>query len=236
MTLVDYVQPIYSFVERGEGLILDATKEATKTSPIFVGNGFFVGDYFITAAHIIAENEGINGQSNPFIIWNDKRIVLSRKNTMIWNMLPTDKDGNRYGYEDKSLGDVSVFKVDGVNSPFKLSECVPKEGQILRSDFYHKLPQKPDNGSVVHPIKCNGINIYLWETTAKVRGIEDQCGNFFSTTMNPPHPIGGGSSGSPLYEGNTIYGILHGGGASILPEICVFYSSSHLLSLMQNLQ
>lgn len=229
-----YIQPIYSFVESGGDLIKSVTKEVTSYL-VPIGNGSFVGDYFITAAHVIAENEDVKGQSNPFIIWKGKRIGLTKANALIWKTLPTKEGGNHFGYEDKNLGDVAVFKVEGVNSQLMLSETAPKEGQILNSAFYHQLPQKSGSSSSVQPIVYSGRNIYLWETTAKVRGIEDSRGNFFSATMNHLHPTGGGSSGSPLIEDNTVYGILHGSPTDY-PEICVFYSTSHLLSLIQHLQ
>lgn len=228
------IRPVYSFLENGEELISNMTKEPS-SNLIVNGNGFFVNDYFITSAHVIAESEGINGQSDPFIIWNGKRIILAREKALIWKDLPTKEDCTHYGYENKNLGDVAVFKVEGTNSPLMLSEATPKEGQILNNAFYHQLPQKSENSSSIQPIVYSGRNIYLWETTAKVHGIEDRSGNFFSATMNPPHPTGGGSSGSPLIEGNTVYGILYGSPTDY-PEICVFYSTSHLLSLIRHLQ
>lgn len=231
MKFTDYITPIFSLFETGE--LAHNSKGEKILSP--VGNGLFVGNYFFTVAHVIAENEGVNGQSNPFIIYKGNKIVLTSKNALIWKALPTKEGGKHYGYEDKNLGDVAVFKVEGVNSPLLLSETAPKEGQILNSAFYHQLHQKSENSSSVQPIVYSGRNIYLWETTAKVRGIEDSRGNFFSATMNPPHPTGGGSSGSPLIEDNTVYGILHGSPTDY-PEICVFYSTSHLLSLIRHLQ
>ncbi len=50
--------------------------------------------------------------------------------------------------------------------------------------------------------------------------------------MNPVHLEGGGSSGSPLFEENIVYGILHGGGPIEHPEVCVFNSASFIRRLL----
>lgn len=45
--------------------------------------------------------------------------------------------------------------------------------------------------------------------------------------MTPKHPIGG-RSGSPICDGNIVYGILHNGGE----DLCGFYSSVHAHKLL----
>ena len=111
----------------------------------------------------------------------------------------------------------------------KGADSLPKYGQTLHSDFYNRL--QVDNNKEQKTVVINSQKMYIWETTGLVWGEEGFCGNFFGATMKPKHPSGG-SSGSPIYDGNIVYGILHNGG----DDFCGFYSSVHALKLLHQFQ
>ena len=143
-----------------------------------------------------------------------KRITLNDNNQM-------------QGYEDEESADIAAFVFDNlkISSPLILSDSLPEYGQTLHSDFFHRLQYENNKGQ--KSVVINTLKLYIWETTGLVWGEEGFCGIFFGATMTPNHPSGG-SSGSPIYDGNIVYGILHSGGE----DFCGFYSSPHALNLL----
>ena len=200
----------------------------------FVGNGFFIDNYFITAAHVIKDNQGEKCQSNPYIIVDGCEIELTREKAYRWKTLPYDMEGQPFGHDDIKNGDVAVFKMLGMKSELKLSKTLPSYGDILSCDFFHIV--SPDN----HSLKKDTNSLYLWETQGTVYDASGFSGNFFGATMSPIHPTDGGSSGCPLIKNNIVYGILHAGNPKDSedpenpehPEICVFYSASDILKII----
>lgn len=192
----------------------------------FVGNGFFIDNYFITVAHIIEDNQGQNGQSNPYIVVDGCEIELTREKAYRWKSLPCDKNGHPFGHDNIKDGDVAVFEMPGIKSELKLSETLPSYGDTFLCDFFHRLaPDSKQN------FKKDTNSLYLWETQGVVSDADGFSGNFFGAKMSPIHPVNGGSSGCPLVKNNIVYGILYAGNEEY-PEICVFYSASDVLKLL----
>lgn len=174
------------------------------TKGIPKGNGFFVGDYFVTAAHVIAEANA------PYINVNDQEIPLEQANAIIWQIMPMDSKEEEYADTDNA--DVAIFHVPNADSPLQLSEKLPEPSTILYCNYHY------------HSKLC--------ESQGVVGDKDCFLGNFFGCRMTPIHPIEGGSSGSPLIKDNIVYGILHAGDTSDT-SICVFSSAAHALSLLR---
>lgn len=183
---------------------------------------------FLTADHVLIPNDVLAG-SDPYIYVNNNKYVLRNKVIMRLKKITQDENRQMQGYEDEESADIAAFIFDNltVSSPLILSDIPPKYGQELHSDFYHRL--NVEDNKEQKTIITNSQKLYLWETIGLVWGKEGFCGNFFGATMQPKHPSGG-SSGSPVYDGNIVYGILHCGGE----DFCGFYSSSHALQLLKN--
>lgn len=215
MNALDYTYPIFRDIDEGVD---------------FIGNGFFVGDLFLTADHVLIPDEKIAG-SNPYIIVNSSKYMLKNKVQLLFKKITLDEHGQMQGYEGGESADIAAFVFDDlkISSPLFLSDSLPEYGQTLHSDFYHRL--QVGNNKEQKTVVINSQKMYIWETTGLVWGEEGFCGNFFGATMKPKHPSGG-SSGSPIYDGNIVYGILHNGGE----DFCGFYSSTHALKLLRQHQ
>lgn len=219
MDIKKYILPIFVHIDGGYNEI----------RPSFIGNGFIVNDYFITAHHIIADNQNVSGQSNPYIIIKDVEFELTIDKSYFWKSMPRDIEGNAFGYDDKNNGDFIAYKIEGIRSPLQLAECHPKYGEILDCCFFHNV--SPSIG--IKDMTEEKYPIYYWETKGTVLEADGFSGNFFGAIFTTIHPAGGGSSGSPLFKDNVVYGILHGGSpedeGEKHPEICVFYTANDAL-------
>ncbi len=217
MNIEKYVFPI--FQQRDDGTI-DS-----------IGNGFFSGNLFFTAEHVVMPSLVAIG--DPFIIIGNREIILTNKVELNYKSLDDDNEDHTYGHEDKDRTDFSVFILADIdiNSPLRLATSFPARGQHLRCDFYHRI-KDPFNPSHKKLNEESG-HMYYWETTAIVESDEKYfVGNFFGAKMKPAHPKGG-SSGSPLYDNNNIvYGILHVG----KDDFCGFYAVAHANQLLRQSQ
>lgn len=207
-----YIYPIFSRVEVG---INNSTNNAGQGTVFFAdihseiidticGNGFFVDDYFITAAHVIA------AVSFPFIMMNGQEISLKQTDAIVWRIM--SENPNIEDFENTDNADVAIFHVPNVVSPLQLSEKSPEPSTILSCNYYYHSKFCESQGEI------GDKNFFL--------------GNFFGCRMTPIHPTEGGSSGSPLIKDDIVYGILHAGNKSDT-SICVFSSASHALHLLR---
>ena len=214
MNTSDYIVPLFATCEKESPL-----NHCIKINELcFVGNGFFVENYFITAAHVI--REGID----HYFEWKNRRVELKDLELVEIRELEYDESGKPYGHHGSDKGDVAIFRFEEVNSPLRLSDMTPQQGKMLHCDFYHMKPSHQEEGNA---------KTYFWRTEGQlVIEDDDPAENFFGMYMNPSHPEGGGSSGSPLFEENNVYGILHGGGPIEHPEVCVFNSASFIRRLL----
>ena len=94
------------------------------TSNFEEGCGFFIGHYFLTQGHVIANSE------NPHILVNQNRINLV--NPIFFE----DNKVDPRGY------DLAIFDVKEVHGTLELSKGEVKPGEILKSFSYKELGTK----------------------------------------------------------------------------------------------
>lgn len=179
------------------------------------GCGFFVGNYFITAGHVIGD-----GEFSPSIVFEGKRIVLD-KNKALKVCYSEQISG------DESESDFAVFAVDGINSPLKLADYKPLAGQVLRCITYDTVVQKDEMHGTLE-IFATKEEIVTVNCTATVR--EETLGNFFACDTDSI--LKKGNSGSPVIDSdNNVVGILRGG--TYLPECCIFQYAGVIKELLE---
>ena len=192
-----FIVPIYQKMER-QG------KEQGIITNSLVGNGFFIEDYFITAAHVI-EEAGI-----AYINVGDEEKKLCRENAVIWRSMSEESRE----YDNLDAGDIAVYRFVGVKSPLKLSDNSPNMGDILDSSYYYNETWHQTKGLVGDNNDWFSGNFFGWKTDS-----------------DNIHPTEGGSSGSPLLKNNIVYGVLHAGNEED-PSICVFTSALFVKKLL----
>lgn len=163
--------------------------------PAFVGSGFIVGNYLITAGHVASYKFGfglsanIGHQTIP-LGNNNKRILLS----------PSPKDMTSF--------DLAVFSIDGsaISSPLILAEGGPefneKQEAIMTSMHFQPI----GNGDADY-CECECL-------VTRKNIIPD----FFFEGFNI-NKTGPGSSGSPLIKDNVVYGMVVQGPLSIKADL-----------------
>lgn len=202
---MDFIQPIYTSTRGGK--IFDSNLNSVNET--FIGNGFFAeGNYFITALHVIQEAQAESSEFVPYIKYKGKKIELKLEEAVSCLLMPNKEKCDETDYQNNDNGDLVAFKIEGAKCEMKLSNSLPTSGQTLKNSYFIKN-------------SLNGIE--LKETIGIVCDLGLNMGNFFTATMTPSHPTQGGSSGSPIYCGDTVYGVLHAGYEE-MPDICVFCS------------
>ena len=200
-----YIYPIFSREEVGSaGLSKDVIADIRSVIDTICGNGFFVGDYFVTAAHVIS------AVNYPFIKMNGQEITLKQTDAIVWRIM--SEDPKEEEYRNTNNADVAIFHVPNVGSPLQFSEKLPEPSTILSCNYH------------CHSKFC--------ESQGVVGDKDFFLGNFFGCQMSPIHPTEGGSSGSPLIKDDIVYGILHAGDTSDT-SICVFSSAAYALHLLR---
>ena len=201
MNVNDFIFPVFFDMEEGQDM---------------QGNGFFVDNYFITAAHVVQKDYAV--QSDPYILSFGKKIYLNDDNLLLERY--TVDDNNSETYETENAADIAIFKAVGIHSPFVLAEVFPNCGQRLTCNFHHRKP---------FPVRTpTRQDSFFWETTGIVQEHVPNVPNFFIATMDPEHPYRG-SSGSPIFEGNMVYGVLHSGSK----KISGFFSAAKIIRLIR---
>lgn len=178
------------------------------------GCGFFVGNYFITAGHVIEES------TKPLSVkYEGRDHILDKRNAIkicYSEQLTTDEDA----------ADFAIFEVCGVNSPLKLASYKPIQGQKLCCITYDTIVTK-DETSVLPTIFAVSERIERVVVKANVR--EETLGNFFACDTKPI--LKKGNSGSPLLDADSnVVGILRGGTA--IPECCIFQYMQKIVELI----
>jgi hypothetical protein len=177
------------------------------------GCGFFVGNHFITAGHVVLECNlpleiWFNGDKYQLEFDNLAKIVYTKELT-----------------ENCYCGDFAVFAFENINSPLVLADYIPTTGQKLNCITYDTIVSK--SGSMPS-IFATDEEIMKVKTTATVR--EEQQGNFFACDTDTI--LHKGNSGSPLIDtNNRVVGILHAG--TQIPECCVFQNTISIKQFMK---
>lgn len=181
-----------------------------------IGCGFFVGNYFITAGHVI------DAGKSPRISYNGKEYRLKESDAIkICRMNETNRDPNGFDY--------AIFKLDNINSPLKIAKYKPTHKQeFLCTVYNHKVCKNEDmyeNATNIFE-RIDSINEQIEKLTTSVTVTDEHEGNFF--VCESTDILQQGNSGSPLYDkDNNVVGILHGG--NIGTSKCVFMYA-HILN------
>lgn len=175
------------------------------------GVGFFVGNLFITAGHVFNE-----GQIHS-IYFNGQRIVLNKNEAIFFNSPNGD-------IPNPNKPDVAIFNCTGVNSPLVFAEDMPIIGQEL-TNISRRRVVVDDIHSGRSSIFTKKEVIQMHTCIGKVTHTTDYCECHTDKILRK------GDSGSPLMNGNTVYGVLIAGEPGT-PR-CVFQSSASIVTLFR---
>lgn len=174
------------------------------------GNGVVVGDLLITAGHIV------NNGSIMHISINGDAYSLDKNDAIICLEEKLNKDG--------LFNDCAVYKLGYCYNNLTLKDFVPSIGDVLQSVSYKHIVEKQTTGSV-------GILGMLYQESYELctsrATVIDIIGNFIICEME--EYLEEGRSGSPIFCGGNVVGILHGG---IDGKICVFQSIASIQQRM----
>lgn len=181
------------------------------------GCGVLVGDLFVTAGHVVADN--------PFYaIIEGKKYVFDKNDAILYLW-------NEEKASDKGSVDIAVFKVEGATSPLVFADYIPNIGDCMRSVSYVCKEGEcviEDNINLLDPsanpiLKSSTFPYYkINDCNAKVSRI---IGNYIECKTDIK--LKPGSSGSPLICDDKVIGILHGGQEGT--NLCTFLSSKTIL-------
>lgn len=175
------------------------------------GVGFFVGNLFITAGHVFNE-----GQTHS-IYFNGQRIVLNTSEAIFFKSPNGD-------FFSQDIPDVAIFNCAGVNSPLIFAEDMPIVGQEL-TNVSRRRVIVDDSHSGFPSIFTKKEVIQIHTCIGKVTHTTGYCECYTDKILRE------GDSGSPLMNGNTVYGILIAGEPGT-PR-CVFQSSASIVTLIR---
>ena len=174
------------------------------------GCGVLVGSLFVTSAHVV--------QKHDFHLFIDGRNICLRKEDALLFKYKQSEDG----------ADIAVFRLEGYKSPLEFDTSSPQKEMLLDSISYEHIV---DGSSSMDNIFLNESRD-LYKLIECQATIDELAGNFFqcktSAILKP------GSSGSPVFHNGKVFGILHGG--QVGTNLCVFQSSSSILSLIQQVE
>lgn len=177
-------------------------------SDLTTGVGVLVGHYFITAGHVVA------GDKPAQVTISRKTFNLHKSSALVFN------------YNGKmENGDIAVFKFDDVSSTLTLANQMPEIGQELKSISYLHATHCDNKPGI--PALFNHSESLSVQTCNVV--VDKYHGDFFSgKTSILLYP---GTSGSPVFKGSEVAGILTGG----MPDtdLCVFYSAQAITRLIE---
>lgn len=181
--------------------------------PPHEGCGIFVGNYFITAGHVV------DNQANIAIYYKRKKLLLNKDNCIFLSSL-NEKTWNTLG------NDIAIYKFDSVTSPIEFYQDKVNINDVFNSVSY-KVSVKKTDGEINIFSSDNRECIDLIKCEGRVVDLKD---NFIVCKMS--YPLRSGSSGSPLLLNNKLVGILSGGVEST--DICVFQNIESIIKLIEN--
>lgn len=149
------------------------------------GSGVLVGDLFVTAGHVV--DMGIK----TTVVIEGKTYSLDKDNVVLFD---TNPDKRSDGY------DIAVFRLNDVCSPLKLADVMPNEGKELLSCSIKHITRQTAN-----IFNSNKENWIFEQCSGKVIARYD---NYFECQFS--EPISEGGSGSPVFDGEKVIGILYG--------------------------
>lgn len=178
------------------------------------GVGFFVGDLFITAGHVIEHGQ-------KFIIYCGEKIELSKSAAIYLNCAGG-------GHISPEVSDLAVFAYRGADSPLVFAENPPALGQHLQVVSKRRVVKHVGAGGLP-PIFCSEEFIETYTCNGK---LTSHCAGYWEMQMDKP--LCEGDSGSPFMDGKQVYGVLVGGEPGT--SRCVFLSSVNVLEIIKALR
>lgn len=177
------------------------------------GVGVVVGDMLITAGHVIDCAEEI------CVYLDGHSYNLKRSEALFFESMDDD---------DKNVthNDVAIFKIDGVNSPLVLSKILPEDSTTYMNAYFVKKTILSDDENIPLMFR-QSEEVSIEQSRSLFKSIKE--GNFFSCETEKI--LKEGNSGCPLFKGNVVYGILHGGVPG--EHKCVYQSAKSILKLIQ---
>lgn len=144
------------------------------------GIGFFVGNYFITAGHVVLEG-------HPFFFMNGKKYLLDKEKALL---LKTRDSESTF---ENGL-DIAVFPIVSVNSPLEFANKPVEIGAELTSLCAFRRYSEEFGEA--------------WSVERIPGRVSHEMGNFFKCDLS--RALHEGSSGSPILLDDKVIGILCG--------------------------
>ena len=152
------------------------------TSEYSDGNGVVIGNYLITAAHVL-------GGSSSFKVWVDDKYFRIETSSVIFSQRPeTNESGD--------FLDLAIYKLDDIESPVGFYEGDLNEADIICMAWKHSV-ETTTNQEVWTPFETDAMFI-------------DRKGNFIEYMMSDP--LIQGFSSCPLFADGNLVGNLYGSG------------------------
>ncbi len=177
------------------------------------GVGFFIGNLFITAGHVINDN-GIHT-----INVNGRKVELKKSDAIYLNCAEFDR-------VCRDIPDLAIFKFKDVNSPLILANDSLTEGLCLDNISKRR--------TVLHN-ETNGISSIFTQTetikTHICKGVVvSHDADYWE--CHTDSLLRRGDSGSPFMKGNSVYGVLVGGEPGTIK--CAFLSAERIFKIIEN--
>lgn len=179
------------------------------------GNGVYIGDYLLTAAHVIAHSDNFGGGKDYL---TSSALCINNTNSLLKSIL-CRLSFFRYGW---NYDDFAIFEGNGSHSPLTLSPELPLPDNILNTYSIKELATINRNNIFS---STNKERYVTYVDKAKVLYIR---GNYIFCEMDGM--LEKGRSGCPLIKDNKVYGILRGGDDK---KICWFQSSVSILKRLR---
>jgi len=144
------------------------------------GIGFFVGNYFVTAGHVVLTG-------SPFIFLKGKQYWLEKGKALLLKTLESEST-----FENGL--DIAVFYIEAIDSPLEFSNIPVSVGTELtsRCSFRHYSEEFGE----------------AWSIERIPGRVSHEMGNFFKCDLS--RTLHEGSSGSPILLDDKVIGILCG--------------------------
>ena len=156
----------------------------------FKGTGFIIGNTLITAAHVTIKKD-----NECHFLYRSKEIIIGPDNNILFEY-PNDKI--KQG-QDNLYWDLAIYWLDNINSPIKLRE--PNWADFC---IYRGYSDSTSQMDICRDIKLDNNAYYYPPDDAKPIRINN-C--YISEKGKCTH----GNSGGPLFQGDSVIGMLSGG-------------------------
>ena len=191
------------------------------------GNGVFVGNKLLTAAHVVAHSKEFHVIRNNSLSSNSllfKSAICFRETNCLYKRVLCRLSLFRYGW---NYDDFALYEGNGYHSPFTLSPNLPLVDDILETySLKNEVVQQLKESIQPDFSFYKETHLVMHKDNARVLYIR---GNYIFCEMNGM--LEKGRSGCPLVKDNKVYGILRGGDDK---KICWFQSSVSILKYLRD--